>query len=252
MPTPAQPTHHRDALVALRRFVDATHDQYVNNLRPSRKPSGFGKAEPRAQITKLDASKIAAAQSFDAFGGGFIVLGSLIDFPRSTISYGATNHFIWLVGDAQRFDYGWQGSDQLRSNAVKAGEQVICRATFISCMLDSYIRANAANTARRVHEGDASIAGAVAQFVERSQTEFARRMGAVLPTLSLRDEMAAFAKSLVFPVFPVSVSCRLDDSAKLNDVLLPKKMHAHLMSLIASAQAEAITDSKIKAARDGA
>ncbi|MFT3728315.1 MAG: hypothetical protein QM759_10880 [Terricaulis sp.] len=207
----------REALVAMQTFAEATRRQYVENLELFHTPSGAF-SDPLSKARPYAAQQFAAAQSYKDKGKDcFLMLAHL---EGADVSFLETESLVWLGNDAAVFDItvrskAARGDDRMLAVAQIHGERAVARAIFLRCLLGGYIRALDTDLFQRAMSKEQGVREAAQALVKQSVQEFEASMNLFFRTAAFQREIAAFAQTMEFPLFPIAVG---RDAAEGKDI----------------------------------
>ena len=211
----------RHAVAAVRAFAETTQAAYGRNLELFR--AATGPADLHG-LTPFAAETLTAAQSYtDAKGPGFILLAHL---EGSNVDFAEMEGLVWLANDALVFDASVKalaqgGNDQrLLGLAVLHGERALARAIYLQALLGGCLRAMDCDLFAQAASQAPGAAALAERLSEESVRDFTQRLEPVLPEISFKQEIVAFAHAMGFPNMPLVIGHTDEGREVLNGVVM--------------------------------
>jgi hypothetical protein len=216
----------RQALVAMQTFAEATRRQYVENLELFHTPEGAF-TDPLAKAAPYRSDLLASAQNYTDKGQEFFVM--LAHLEGAEVSFLETEALAWLGNDATVFDVTIRskparGDDRMQALAQLHGERAVARAIFLRCLLGGYIRAHDADLFQRAISKAPDARETAQSMVKQSVQEFEASMGLFFRTAAFQREIAAFAQTMEFPLYPLAIGREGAGKETFNGVTLTAEL----------------------------
>jgi hypothetical protein len=210
----------------MQAFAEATRRQYIENLELFHTPKGAF-SDPLTKAAPYRADQLAAAQHYKDKGQDCFVM--LAHLEGADVSFLETEALVWLGNDATVFDVTvnakpMRADERLQSVAQIHGERAVARAIFVRCLLGGYIRAHDANLFQRAMDKEQGVRDAAQALVKESVKEFESSMSLFFRTAAYQREIAAFAQTMEFPLFPIAVGREANSKEMFNGVALTPEL----------------------------
>lgn len=228
----------RQALVAMQAFAEATRRQYIENLELFHTPKGAF-SDPLTKAAPYAAEKFAAAQTYKDKGEDCFVM--LAHLEGAEVGFLETEALVWLANDAAVFDVTVQAKparadERMQSVAQLHGERAVARAIFLRCLIGGYIRGYDADLFQRAMSQEKGLREAAQALVKQSVQEFEGSMGIYLRTVAFQREIAAFAQTMEFPLFPIAIGREAKGKEMFNGVALTPELAEQMREAFARKQ----------------